>query len=95
MPLSAAAALLVCFSVHAENSCAEVIRLTNAVERALNALNSSIKGSKSVLHAAAHDLEIATNAARSCSDRDAKAHLAAVKTMLSDMLLAISDSAPH
>lgn len=95
VPLLTAAALITnSLPVRAESSCEAVTRLTDLAERALKTLHSPATVSKSALQAAARDLEIATNASRGCSDRDAKLHLAAVKSMLSDMLLEISDTAP-
>jgi hypothetical protein len=93
VPLAAAAVFLLCFSVRAESSCAALTRLTDSVERTLKALEPSAKVPKALLHEVTRDLEVATSVSRDCSDQKAKLHLAAVKAMLSDVLLAISDSA--
>jgi hypothetical protein len=77
--------------VRADDSCASMIKHTEAAEHALGTGTGKLP--KSVISAATRELEVAAKAARECRDRDAKRHMQAVHDQLSSALLAASDTA--
>jgi hypothetical protein len=92
LTLLAAVAVSVTATVRADDSCASMIKHTEAAERALSTTSGARKVSKTGLGTATRDLEVAAKAARECHDRDAKLHMRAVHDLLSSALLAASDT---
>lgn len=92
MPPVAALVCLLCSNVRADDSCAALANNTGSAERALQTLDRSEKSSKAALRAAARALEIASKAAPTCRDHEAKTHLVAVQERLTNALLAAGDA---